>query len=106
MSVAPYEVEIVPLDTNDDLVWPAAQRLAQQLAAHGVEVLVDDRKERPGVKFADADLIGIPYQLICGKKALANGKVELKCRQTGERVEIALDEVVSYLAEKVASARD
>ena len=56
VSVAPYEVAVVPLDVNDDVVWPVAQKVAEQLVEKGVEVIVDDRKERPGVKFADNDL--------------------------------------------------
>ncbi|MBR1828410.1 MAG: proline--tRNA ligase [Atopobiaceae bacterium] len=105
VCVAPYEVEIVPLETADDLVWPAAQRVAEGLTAVGVEVVVDDRKERAGVKFADADLMGFPYQVVCGKRAVKNGNVEVKERATGERSEVALDEVVSFLAKKVASQR-
>ena len=93
MAVAPYEVEVVPLDVNDDVVWPVAARVAEELLAAGVEVIVDDRKERPGVKFADADLMGFPYQVVCGKKAIKNGNVELKVRATGERTEVAIDEV-------------
>lgn len=105
VCVAPFEVEIVPLETADDLVWPAAQKIADQLAEAGVEVVVDDRKERAGVKFADADLMGFPYQVVCGKRAVKNGNVEVKDRATGERVEVALDEVAAYLAEKVTSQR-
>jgi prolyl-tRNA synthetase len=105
VCVAPYEVEIVPLETADDLVWPAAERVAQGLAEAGIEVVVDDRKERAGVKFADADLMGYPYQVVCGKRAIKNGNVEVKDRATGERIEVSLDEVVSYLTEKVVSQR-
>jgi prolyl-tRNA synthetase len=105
VCVAPFEVEVVPLDVNDDLVWPAAERVAKGLVEAGVEVVVDDRKERPGVKFADADLMGYPYQVVCGKRAVKNGNVEVKDRATGERTEVALDEVVEYLTEKVVSER-
>ena len=105
MCVAPFEVEVVPLETADDLVWPAAERVAKGLAEAGIEVVVDDRKERAGVKFADADLMGFPYQVVCGKRAVKNGNVEVKDRATGERTEVALDEVVAYLPEKVVSER-
>ena len=105
MCVAPFEVEVVPLETADDLVWPAAERVAKGLAEAGIEVVVDDRKERAGVKFADADLMGFPYQVVCGKRAVKNGTVEVKDRATGERTEVALDEVVAYLTEKVVSER-
>ena len=105
VCVAPFEVEVVPLETADDLVWPAAERVGKGLAEAGIEVVVDDRKERAGVKFADADLMGFPYQVVCGKRAVKNGNVEVKDRATGERTEVALDEVVAYLTEKVVSER-
>ena len=105
VSVAPYEVAIVPLDVNDDLVWPAAQKVADELAAAGIEVVIDDRKERPGVKFADNDLMGFPYQLVFGKRAVKNGNCELKDRATGERVDVSLDEVAEKVADLVRAAR-
>ncbi len=105
VCVAPYEVEVVPLTVGDEVVWPVADRVARELVAAGVEVVVDDRKERPGVKFNDADLMGFPYQVVCGKKAIANGKVEVKVRATGEREEVAIEEVAKFLAEKVVPQR-
>ena len=105
VSVAPYEVAIVPLDVNDDLVWPAAQKIADELAAAGIEVVIDDRKERPGVKFADNDLMGFPYQLVFGKRAVKGGNCELKDRATGERVDVSLNEVAEKVASLVRAAR-
>ena len=105
VSVAPYEVAIVPLDVNDDLVWPAAQEVAEKLSDAGIEVVIDDRKERAGVKFADSDLMGFPYQLVFGKRAVKNGNCELKDRATGERSEVSLDEVVEKVAGLVRAAR-
>ena len=105
VSVAPYEVAIVPLDVNDDLVWPAAQKVADELAAAGIEVVIDDRKERPGVKFADNDLMGFPYQLVFGKRAVKGGNCELKDRATGERVDVSLNEVAEKVAGLVRAAR-
>ena len=105
VSVAPYEVEVVPLDVNDDLVWPVAVKIASDLVAAGIEVVVDDRKERPGVKFNDADLYGFPYQIVCGKKAVKNGNVEVKDRATGERQELSIDEVVAMVVKQVESQR-
>ena len=95
----------MPLTVGDEVVWPVADRVARELVAAGVEVVVDDRKERPGVKFNDADLMGFPYQVVCGKKAIANGKVEVKVRATGEREEVAIEEVAKFLAEKVVPQR-
>ncbi|WP_428847248.1 proline--tRNA ligase [Olsenella intestinalis] len=105
VSVAPFEVEVVPLDVNDDVCWPVAERIAGELVEAGIEVVVDDRKERPGVKFNDADLMGFPYQVVCGKKAIKNGNVELKDRATGERSEVSIDEVSRLVAEKVKAQR-
>ena len=70
-----------------------------------MDVLLDDRKERPGVKFADADLIGMPYQIICGKKAVVSGNVELKNRATGERSEVAISEIAGILAKLIEEQR-
>ena len=105
VSVAPYEVAIVPLDVNDDLVWPAAQKVGDELAAAGIEVVIDDRKERPGVKFADNDLMGFPYQLVFGKRAVKGGNCELKDRATGERVDVSLDDVAEKVAGLVRAVR-
>ena len=104
VCVAPYEVEVLPLDAKGD-VWEVADRIANELVEQGIEVVVDDRKERPGVKFNDADLMGLPYQVVCGKRGIKSGTVELKNRATGERTDIALDEVVSYLVDTVKSQR-
>ena len=105
VSVAPYEVAVVPLDVADDLVWPAARQVADELAQAGIEVTLDDRKERPGVKFADNDLMGFPYQVVFGKRAVKNGNCELKDRATGEREEVAIAEVVAKVDELVRSQR-
>ncbi len=80
MSIAPYHVVILALQALDPEVAAAAETLSAALKAAGVEVLVDDRDERPGVKFKDADLLGIPVRIAIGKKSLAEGKVEWKRR--------------------------
>ncbi|MBM6905023.1 proline--tRNA ligase [Collinsella tanakaei] len=103
-SIAPFEVSVIALDKKGE-AFDEAARLADELAAAGVEVVFDDRAERPGVKFADNDLMGFPYQLIVGKRGIKNGTVELKCRATGEREDVAIDEVVAKLAETVRSER-
>lgn len=106
VSVAPYEVEVLPLSVYDELVWPVASDIAEKLDEAGIEVVVDDRKERPGFKFNDADLYGFPYQIVCGKRGVENGQVELKCRATGERQDVAIDEVVDMVVEAVKSQRN
>ena len=87
MTVAPLEVAVLPLAADGE-VYEAAERLWRELAAAGVETLLDDRDERAGIKFNDADLIGWPLQLIVGKRGLAEGMVELKDRATGERTNV------------------
>ncbi len=105
VSVAPLEVAVVPLSVGDDVVWPVAERIWQELAAAGTEVVIDDRDERAGVKFADADLIGWPYQVVVGKKGIASGVVEVKTRATGERDEVPIDEAASRVAALIRAAR-
>jgi lipoprotein-releasing system permease protein len=83
--VAPFDVMVLDLKAGDGATGEACRRLEQALATRGLDVLVDDRDERPGAKFATADLIGIPWQILVGPKGLAAGKVELKRRATGER---------------------
>lgn len=99
-SVAPAHVCVIPLSVGDDVVYPVAEKIAQGLANGGLEVAIDDRKERPGVKFADADLIGWPVQIVVGKRGVAENKVEVKRRETGEKVDVpisAVDEALSFL---------
>ena len=105
MSVAPLEVAVIPLQVGDDAVYPAATRIWNDLAAAGVEVVIDDRDERAGVKFADADLIGWPLQIVVGKRGIAEGVVELKDRATGERSTMPLDEAVALVTAMVTAAR-
>ncbi|WP_455039596.1 proline--tRNA ligase [Lancefieldella parvula] len=106
VSVAPYEVSVLCLSNKDPEIWDAAGTVADACVAAGLETVVDDRSERPGVKFADADLIGFPWQVIVGKKGVTNGIAEVKERATGERFEVALDEVASWLAEKILPERE
>lgn len=105
VSIAPAEVAVLPLTTGDDVVAPVAERLWAALADAGVETIIDDRDERAGVKFADADLIGWPYQLVVGKKGLAEGFVEVKERATGERTQVPIETAVGYLITRVEAAR-
>jgi prolyl-tRNA synthetase len=79
-------------------VRAAADRIYGELVAAGVEVLYDDRDQSPGVKFADADLLGVPVQLVLGAKGLARAVVERKDRRSGERDEVALGEVAAVLS--------
>jgi prolyl-tRNA synthetase len=84
MPLAPYQVIITPVNVNDVNVMKAAENIYVMMLELGIEVILDDRDERAGVKFKDADLIGIPLRVIVGQKNLAQGNVELKIRKTGE----------------------
>ena len=104
VSIAPYEVAVIALDKKGE-AFDEAAKLADELAAAGIEVVFDNRAERPGVKFADNDLMGFPFQVIVGKRGLKNGTVELKVRATDERSDVARDEAVARIADMVKSAR-
>lgn len=97
-SIAPAHICVVPLTVGDEIVYPVAERLAEQLSAQGFEVAIDDRNERPGVKFADADLIGWPVQIVVGKRGVAEGTVEIKRRETGKKVSVSFDTVTEALS--------
>jgi prolyl-tRNA synthetase len=103
MPIAPMSVTILPLAREGE-VWDAAQSLYQDLTARGVDVLLDDRDLRPGVKFKDADLIGIPLRVVVGARGLKEGKVELKHRASGEVEMLPVDGAAERLAELVAQA--
>lgn len=83
-NIAPFEVIIVPVNFADEKTKEAAEKIYNELTAKGLDVLVDDRDERAGIKFKDADLTGIPYRITIGEKNLANGNVELKARKDGK----------------------
>jgi prolyl-tRNA synthetase len=98
MPLAPAAVHLVPVNWNDTATRQAAEDLYTKLLTAGVDTLLDDREERPGVKFKDADLLGIPLRLTIGAKSLARGVVELKRRTEAQNVEVALAQVVDTLA--------
>jgi len=97
-SIAPFDVEIVPLNMKDQLTLEVSQKLYQELKEKGVDVLMDDRDERAGVKFKDADLIGIPFQVILGEKTLREGLVEIKNRRTKESLRVPLSTAIEMIA--------
>ncbi len=94
LPIAPYEVVLVLLNSDKEDVVAAAAGLYEQLVAAGIDVLFDDRGERPGVKFNDMDLIGFPVRIVVGKRGLESGEVELSLRRDGERRPTAIDELV------------
>jgi prolyl-tRNA synthetase len=102
VPIAPYHVTLLPLGQSQP-VLQLAETLYRSLQEAGVEVLWDDRDERAGVKFNDADLIGAPYHLVLGDKGLAQGQIEIKVRKTGETLKLAPDRVVQHLVSLVKS---
>ncbi len=103
VAIAPYHAVVVVPNINDEAQMAAAEKLYEDLNAAGVETLLDDRKERAGVKFKDSELIGIPFRVVTGR-SLKEGKVEAVKRANGESVELALDEVVSTVKQWVDEA--
>ena len=97
-SIAPFDIEILPLNVNDTKTMEIAERFYKDLAAKGFDVLMDDRDERAGVKFKDADLIGVPTQVIIGEKNLKDGLVEIKDRRTKEAQKVKVEEAVGKIA--------
>src|SRR3954451_14517431 len=103
LAIAPFHLALLPLQMQDAAVRDAAEKLYTELTAAGVEVLLDDRDERAGVKFKDADLIGLPLRIAIGKKGLAEGKVEWKPRASAQVDLVALSDVVAKAREAVAA---
>lgn len=106
LAIAPYEVVIVPVALKDERTRAAAEALHGHLLELGVETVLDDRDERAGVKFNDADLIGYPYRVTIGPRGLDNGSVELKGRAQDKGQDLPLDDAAAKIAELVAAARN
>lgn len=97
-AISPFAISIIVLnDKNDSTVMDHALRIYQELRADGIEVMIDDRDERAGVKFADADLMGIPTHVIVGKRGIEQDKLEINSRRTSEKTEVKIDEIVGRL---------
>ena len=103
--IAPYEVALLSLQGDDATLRAACDKVYEDLQAAGIEVLYDDRDERPGVKFKDADLIGIPWRVALGKKGLAEGIVEVKARRSPEVQKVKLEEASAFIAARVREER-
>ncbi len=104
VPLAPFQAIILNLDPRDEQIDAAARNLYTELVRQGVDVLLDDRDERPGAKFKDADLLGIPYRITVGKKYLQGGMVELRSRKTGVVEEVSLDRLMSVLPSMITEA--
>lgn len=105
VSVAPFELALINLKTGDESCVAQCDALYKQLENAGIEVLYDDRDMGAGGKFATADLIGLPYQMIVGPRGLKNNEVEIKNRKTGERTNVSLEQAVDFLLERIVPER-
>ena len=103
LPLAPFQVLVMALSTKDEQVVEEADRLYDQLVELGVEAFYDDRDERPGVKFKDADLIGIPVRLVIGSKSLAEGQVEVSLRRDGEKILVPLENALEKVQDLLAA---
>jgi prolyl-tRNA synthetase len=100
MSVAPYHAIVIPVNTKDDTQMELAEKIYSELLESGVEVIIDDRNERPGVKFKDTDLIGIPIRITVGKKA-SEGIVEYKLRKDSQVLELSVEEAIKKVKSEI-----
>jgi len=103
-AVAPFEAVVVVAQQNDAAVAEAGEQVYRRLVDAGVDVIIDDRPDRAGVKFSDAELVGIPFRITIGKRGLADGVAELTDRATGETVKVPLDEIAEHARKAVAHA--
>jgi len=103
-SIAPFQVLLLPINYKDSSIREAADTLYASLQEIGVDVLLDDRDERPGVKFKDADLVGIPLRLTIGPKTLDKGRIELRRRREGQTEEVALGEAINKINSIISQA--
>ena len=102
MALAPFQVGLIPIAHNDPLVRECVEGLHADLEAAGVEVLLDDRDERPGVKFKDCDLLGLPLRVVVGAKALAQGTAEVRHRRAPDNLMVPLQDLIPYLKDQIA----
>jgi prolyl-tRNA synthetase len=103
-SIAPFQVLLLPINYKDKTIREAADKLYVDLQETGIDVLLDDRDERPGVKFKDADLVGIPLRVTIGPKTLEKGRVELRRRREGQTEEVPLGEVINKINSIISQA--
>ena len=98
VSIAPYIVDVIPANIKNEGQVSLAEKIYNELQAENVDAMLDDRDEKPGFKFKDADLIGFPFKVVVGKRA-DEGVVEVKIRKTGETLEVSESEVVAKIKE-------
>ncbi|MBV2127998.1 proline--tRNA ligase [Arsukibacterium indicum] len=102
-AIAPFQLALIPMNMHKSVrIAEVTEQLYQQLSAAGIEVLFDDRRERPGVMFADMELIGVPHTIVIGERNLDNQQVEYKNRRTGEKVMLDIASVVAEIQQKIS----
>jgi prolyl-tRNA synthetase len=101
LSIAPYQVMVLPVNVKDTRSMEVAEEMYRALGEKGFEVLMDDRDERAGIKFKDADLIGIPFRIVIGEKNLKEGFVEIKERKSGKVEKVKAEEAVEKLIRRL-----
>lgn len=104
-AIAPYHVHVCVLDPADERIMGFAQKLHDDLEAKGIEVLLDDRDERPGVKFKDADLLGLPLRVVIGKRGLDNNELEVVVRATKKTEKLSPENLMSFIQDSLAAAK-
>jgi prolyl-tRNA synthetase len=105
-AIAPFEVEVLPLNTSHSESMDIANTLYKALVDKGIDTVLDDREERPGVKFKDGDLIGVPFRVTVGERGLKEGNVEIKLRTVKEPIKVTKEEVLGKVIEYVEAARN
>ena len=98
VSIAPYIVDVIPANIKNEIQVSLAEKIYNELEEEKIDTMLDDRDEKPGFKFKDADLIGFPFKIVVGKRA-NEGIVELKIRRTGETFELPQNEVIAKIKE-------
>lgn len=97
MSITPYQVLILPINVQDEAQWDLSLEIYRMLQKEGIEVLLDDREERPGRKFTDSELIGIPLRIVIGNKTKQTGQIEISIRQSQEKRFVPLEDLISEI---------
>ncbi len=103
-SIAPFSVLVLPVDTTEKIQMEIAEKIYRELTAGGIDVLLDDRDERPGIKFKDADMIGVPLRLTVGRNAVKGNNVDIKSRKTGEIRQVPVEDAVSAVVESLGES--
>ncbi|MEW5766413.1 MAG: proline--tRNA ligase [bacterium] len=103
MSIAPYQVLVLPINVQDEAQWDMSLKIYQMLQREGIEVLIDDREERPGRKFTDSELIGIPLQIVIGSQTEQTGRIEISIRRSREKRFVPLEDLINEIKRLIST---